>query len=596
MSDTYDFLIANARIVDGTGAPGFSGGIGIVGERIAAVGDVRGDAAKVIDATGLVLCPGFIDPHSHADSSILVCPGADNLVMQGVTTFVGGNCGLSLAPVLDAQRFRESLEQQWGVDFDVTWRTFAEWLRAVEDRGLAPNYAPLVGHNTVREAVLGDDLTRPAASDEVKEMKAHVREAMEAGAFGLSAGLDPAWTGHFADVSEIIELARVSQAYGGLFSPHTRHHQNQWPTDDPSDFGYGLYHGPTGEIFTGRYHGLLEAVEICRQAKGVRLHIAHMTPAYIIPQPHPAFLDEAAAKATLVDIVDRARDDGLDVTYNVIPWVQTVGRRLSVADSFLGPNAFLPDWLTRLGREDLAQNLKSRRFRKDVKAVVYSGRLKFGMVHPLTDPYWMDCYTILECGTSEHVGRTLGDIAREREPHHMIEAVYVEALEALFDMIVEDPNATWALTIDKREYGALPVFLKHPAGTPCSDVQAYPLAGKPGDALYGYGEAPIAFGLYPHYLRRFVRETGLLSLEEAIMKATSVPAHEVLGIDDRGVIREGAYADIVVFDPETISETGDFVHPNRPPAGIEQVLVNGTIVWDGKAHSGAQPGKVLRRR
>jgi N-acyl-D-amino-acid deacylase len=131
---------------------------------------------------------------------------------------------------------------------------------------------------------------------------------------------------------------------------------------------------------------------------------------------------------------------------------------------------------------------------------------------------------------------------------------------------------------------------------PCSDVQAYPLAGEPGEALYGYGEAPIAFGLYPHYLREFVRETGVLGLEEAIKKATSVPARQLLGLTDRGVIEEGAFADVVLLDPRTVSETGDFLHPNQPPAGIQLVLVNGTPVWDGKAHSGARPGRVLRRQ
>jgi N-acyl-D-amino-acid deacylase len=594
MSSNYDLLIDNALVVDGSGAPAFRGAIGVVGERIAAVGQLRGTARRAIDAGGGVVCPGFIDPHSHADSSILTCPTANNLVMQGVTTFVGGNCGQSLAPVADPNRFRETLSK-WGIELEVEWRTFGEWLSAVEREALSLNMAPLVGHNTVREAVMGHDRMRPALPFEVDRMESHLREAMESGAYGLSAGFDAAWSGHFADVSEVVALAKVVLEYGGLFAPHTRHHQNQWPADSPNDVGYGVYHGPTGEIITGRYHGLLEAVEIAKLAGGVRLQIAHLTPAYIIPQPHPALLDEAAARATLIDIVDRASDAGLDVTFSVIPWAQTVGRRVPIANAFLGPHAFLPGWLVGLEPSELAARLTETGFRERLRGLVTSGKFKFGMIHPLTDPYWMDCYTILECRLAGCSGRTLGEIVREREPNHVTRAVYDESLETLFDILAEDPDATWALTMDKREAGALPTFLRHPAAMPCSDVQAFAGTGEPSEALFGYGGAPIAYGLFPHYVKHFVRETGVLSLEEAIMKATSVPARRLLGLNDRGIIREGAYADLVVIDPETIGERGDFLNPALPPAGIHHVIVNGTPVWNGLSHTGSRPGRVLRR-
>jgi len=594
MSTKYDLLIENASIIDGSGAPEFRGAVGVVGERIAAVGHIRGPARRTINAGGRVVCPGFIDPHSHADSSILACPTADNLVMQGVTTFVGGNCGQSLAPVADLLRFRETLSK-WGIELEVEWRTFSEWLSAVEREGLSLNMAPLVGHNTIREAAMGDDCMRPALPVEVDCMKSHLREAMESGAFGLSAGFDAAWSGHFADVPEVVALARVVREYDGLFAPHTRHHQNQWPADSPDDIGYGIYHGPTGEIITGRYHGLLEAVEIARLAGGVRLQIAHLTPAYIIPQPHPALLDEAAAKATLIDIVDRASDTGLDVSFSVIPWAQTVGRRVPIASAFLGPHAFLPEWLPGLERSELAARLTETGFRDRLRGHITSGKFKFGMIHPLTDPYWMDCYTILECGLAGCSGRTLGEIVREREPDHIMRAVYDESFETLFDILAEDPDATWALTMDKREAGALPTFLRHPSAMPCSDVQAHAGTVAPTEALFGYGGAPIAYGLFPHYLKHFVREIAVLTLEEAIMKATSVPARRLLGLTDRGIVTEGAYADLVILDRETVGERGDFLNPALPPAGVHHVIVNGTPVWNGLSHTGSRPGRVLRR-
>ena len=594
MPQSYDILIKNATIIDGTGSPAFKGSVGIVGTKIVAVGDFRGDAARVIDGSGLVTCPGFVDPHSHADISILQYPLAENLVMQGITTFVGGNCGISLAPIKDP-KYVAGRMGWFGVDLDLDWRTFDEWLSRVEAVGLSLNYVPLASHGTVRGAVMGEDFRRKATPDEVQEMKSLVDEAMQSGAFGMAAAFDAAVPGHFADVDEeIVELAKVAQLYGGLFTPHTRHHQNQWPADDPSEFGYGLFHAPIGDIIAGRYHGLLEAIEISRKANGIRLHIAHLTPAYIIPQPHPDFLDEAVAKATLEEIIDKPRQEGLDVTYNVIAWSQSIGRQVPMLESFFSSQLLLPEWLKALSEQEFIARLKTQTFRDRVKGVVFSGKFKFGMVHPLTDPYWMDCYEVLRCKHKAYEGRTIGEIARERKPHNIIEAVYEASIEAVFDLLAEDPDTTWALTIDKREYGALPVFLKHPSGMPCTDVAAFTARPSPKQGMYGTGVPPIAYGLYPHYIGTFVKEKGVLSLEEAIRKATFVPAQEVLGLEDRGVIMEGAYADILLFDFERIKEGGDFLEPSRPPEGIEHVLVNGTVVYEKMVHTGERPGRVLR--
>ena len=477
---------------------------------------------------------------------------------------------------------------------EYAWRTFAEWLSRVEEVEPSVNYAPLVGHNTIREAVMGEDSRRRASPDEIERMKECLSEAMGSGAFGLSTGLDAAMSAHFADAGEIIDLAKVAQEYGGYFAPHTRHHQNQWPADGPDEYGYGVFHAPTGEIIAGRYHGLLEAIETSRLANRIRLHIAHLTLGYIIPQPHPEFLDEAAARATLYEVIDKATDQGLDVTYDVIAWAQSIGCQVPILESFFGSALVLPEWLGALGKKGFAEKLKSRVFRGKVKELVYSGRFKFGMIHPLTDPYWMDCYKILVCKNGEYEGQTIGEIARERQPDHIIRAVYDESIEVVLDVLVEDPGATWALIIDKREHGALPVFLKHDAGMPCTDVMAFTATPSSDMSMYFGGVPPIAYGLYPHYIRRFVREKRVLSLEEAIRKATSVPAQQLLGLEDRGVIRPGAHADIVLFDFERIREGDDFLEPARPPEGIEYVLVNGTLVYDGMGHTGERPGKVLK--
>jgi N-acyl-D-amino-acid deacylase len=425
-------------------------------------------------------------------------------------------------------------------------------------------------------------------------MKELVDEAMRSGAFGLSAGLDY-WPGDFADANELVELAKVVQGYGGFFTPHTRHHLNRWPADDSQEFGYATFQGPVGEVMVGRYHGLLEAVEISKKANGIKLHIAHITPAYIVPQPHPEFLDEALAKATLVDIVDKARDEGLEVTFNVIAWDQSVSYLEPVVEIFYNSRLNLPDWMTGLERDEFIEKLKEREFRKNVKMVMNSGKFKIGGIVPLSDPYWMDCFKIIRCKNRINEGKTIGDIARSRIVDNIIKVVYEESLEVLFDLLVEDPKVMWAEFIDKREYGVLPVFLKHPAGMPCTDTIYFPFFPDESEGTMNWGIPPIAYGMYPYYINQFVKETGVLSLEEAIMKATFMPAQEVLGLKDRGVIEQGAYADIVVFDLARIKEGGDFWEPTRPPEGIEYVLVNGTIVCSQGKHTGSRAGKVLRR-
>jgi N-acyl-D-amino-acid deacylase len=200
---------------------------------------------------------------------------------------------------------------------------------------------------------------------------------------------------------------------------------------------------------------------------------------------------------------------------------------------------------------------------------------------------------VLECRPPGFAGRTIGEIARERSPEDIARAVYVESVETVFDILAQDPEATWALIADKRELGVLDTFLRHPNAMPMSDVQALP----PGDqarGLFIYGVSPTAYGVFPQYLRRYVREKPVLSLEEAVRRITSLPAG-LLGIADRGTIRAGAYADLVLFDFPRLQEGTDYLRPAQPPAGIVRVLVNGKSVWQDRRHTGEKPGRLLRR-
>lgn len=575
MPNKYDILIKDVSIIDGTGKPGYAGSIGVRGDKIAAIGALQGNAGKTIEGKGLVACPGFIDAHSHADLSILNDPYTDNLIRQGITTFCGGHCGASLAP------------SQPDAQAAINLGTFGDFLDRVQQSGLTPNYIPLVGHNAIRQVVLGKYYARKASSAEIDAMKNILREALESGCFGMSVGLDGGMPGHFADIEELVALVKIVKEYGGIFAPHTRHHQNQWPAQEPGESAYGIFDAPAGEIITGRYHGLLEAVEISRLAGNARLHIAHMTPAYIVPQPHPAFLDEALAKATIADIIESAEAAGLDISYNVIPSESSIGGRQPIIGMFFDNAQNRPKWLRDLDAASFALNLKCETFRAKVKTLMLSGKIKVFMVHPLTDPYWMDSYLILDCRNKAYEGKTLWQIAREREPTCTIKAVYDGAYDALFNILAEDPAATWTLVKDKREYGAFHVFLSDRRGIPCTDYFV-------AEPVNNYGASPALCNMFPMYLQAMVKEKKLLSLEEAIRKITSFPATRLFGLNDRGVLRKNACADIVVMDFENLKPHNDFRNPQKPADGIKYVIINGRLACDNGLLTRVKNGKILQ--
>jgi len=588
MSIAYDIIIKNATIIDGSGRPGYKGDLAIAGERIAALGKVRGNTKLALDGTRLVVCPGFIDAHSHADCTILQFPGAANLIRQGITTFAGGHCGITLAPVKSERYIKKDIKQSFGVDPEIAWRSFGEFLGCVEKRKIAPNYIPLAGHHALRAAVLGMNYNRPSTAGELKEIKNHLKEALNSGCFGLSVGLDGGTPGHFAGIDELVALVKIVKQYNGIFAPHTRHHQNQWPASKPGESAYGIFNAPPGEIIAGRYHGLIEALEITKLAGNPRLHISHMTPAYLVPQPHPLWLDEALAHATLESIIDRPAAEGMDISYNVIPSEHSVGFESSILNVFFAQSLNLPRWLKRMRPREFAARLKSGDFRNKVRCLIYSGKLKFQMIHPITDPYWMDCYEVLRCRRRAYVGKTIWQIAKQRQPDHTIDAVYTESINVLFDIIAHDPDATWALIKDKRESGCLPVFLQHPRGIPCSDVHA-----KPGDSPVA---SPTEYNIFPMFLQKMVKEKHVLSLETAIHKITSFPAKRVFGLSDRGILKPGAFSDIVLLDFEKLKVYDDFRRPTKSPAGIRCVIINGHIACKNGVLSADRRGKVLRKQ
>ncbi|MBS7620008.1 amidohydrolase family protein [Candidatus Bathyarchaeota archaeon] len=586
MVEEFDIIIKNASIIDGSGGAPFKGAVAIRGERIESVGEkVRGDAGVIIDAEGLSVAPGFIDVHNHGDASIFYYPKAESFVRQGITTFVGGNCGSSPGPYgeyLDIGYFlydiftdlslamyypdrlveRDKLNERhfevfgWRID----WHTLGEFCKRVESVGISANYIPLVGHGEIRTLVMGRDYRRRATRSETKKMQEHVRTAMEEGICGISVGRDYE-PGYYADLEELVACAKVAAEYGGIYTSHslrTGLRRERKPGDAPPP----------------KINGILEAIEVGRRCK-MSVEISHLSPLYDVYPTGSEIMSEASVKATL-KAIDDARSEGLDVNFDVIPHHLTGG---IYASPWLA--GLLLPWVRLVGsREGLAKALKMKDFRDEVRNIIMSG--KWYGLNPNLNPSWAHLPNIVECRVEEFVGKTIAQVG---------ESMKVDGLEALMEVLSLDPD-TKAVLKGEDDSTKL-TFYKHPEmmigiDTFCMDDK-WECRNPPW-----YVPNENTYGGFPRYFRRAVKETNTLTLNEAIRKVTSLPARK-FKIKERGLLKEGFYADIVVFNPATITDKGDQIEPRKYPEGIEYVIVNGVIVVNKSVHTGAKPGKVLYR-
>jgi N-acyl-D-amino-acid deacylase len=543
----YDIVLANGRILDGCGNPWFLGDLAIHGGRVAGiapVGTLRGK--QTIDIAGRFVAPGFIDIHTHSDLSILVNRRAESAVRQGVTTQVIGNCGMSPAPVNKA--YLTDMRQYWGPvsdQLEVTWewRTFNEYLKAIQYGGLAINIASLAGHAALRMAVMGLEARSPVPS-ELEQMKVLLAEAMEAGTFGLSTGLvyPP---GCFASTDEIISLCEVVARHHGLYASHIR-----------------------GERET-ILDAVAEAIRIGREA-GIPVQISHNAPKFGAPH-------DATANLRLVD---KARLRGQDVTVD------------NDVHTDLAPTLVdgLPQHIQNQPIAEILTLLRDPETRQKIREeIILDNKPAFGPVGLLKHGQWQRITILHAPCTPEVIGRNLAAIARQRGR---------DPFDAYFDLILENGNEVDAI-FDYIDEANIRLLLKHPAVMICSDGEAL--------APYGFLNdpppySPCSYGEFPGVLERYVRDEPVLTLQEAIRKMTSFPAQR-LGLMDRGVLCPGAWADIVVFDLDRIHDraTNLYPHsypfenyPHRYPEGINYVFVNGVMVVNGDLHTGALPGNVLR--
>ena len=524
-----DVIIKNGKIADGSGNPWFRADLGVQDGKIACIGRLDGEAAKeTIDADGCVVAPGFIDIHCHSDAVVFARPREQGKILQGVTTEVVGNCGSSAAPTNEAtisslKKYLAPLFGSFPLAWD--WESVKEYLNRVEENQIVSNVVTLVGHGTVRVAVMDFDNRSPTAA-ELKQMQELVGEALDEGAFGLSSGLiyPP---GLFSQTPEMIALCEIVAQKGGFYATHIR--------------------GESDGVETA----VAEAIEVAKKT-GVALEISHHKAA--------GRSNWGKTEQTLA-MIDAARADGIDVTCDVYPYI--------ASSTSLG--TLLPPWMHEGGIGALLERLQRPEIQARVKREFMTGLP--GWENYPAAAGWNGIMVSYCENHAEYEGKTLQEIADVNQ---------LDGADALFKVLLE-AKANALMNVFSMDESDVKRILQHPASMVASD--AIPSAGKPH---------PRFFGTFPRVLSKYVRDEKVISLEEGIRKMTALPAQR-LGIRDRGRIGEGMWADIVVFDPDTICDKAVFAEPRQYPDGIKHVLVNGRVVVRQAKFNGTTAGKVLRK-
>ena len=528
----YDVLIRGGRVLDGTGAQWFRADVALVDEMIVAMGDLQGRLADtIVDADDKFVTPGFVEEHSHADTAFFVDPLGQSAIRQGMTTMAVGLCGYSAAPLTarQSESYRHTATTLAFEGLEWSWQSMGEYLDALRAARPSVNVLSFVGHIPVRMDAMGE-ANRPADADERAAMRAMVEQALEEGARGFTTGLTEA-TSVFADTEEIIELARALRPHGWAYHAHMRNY------------------GPR------LLESIQESIRIAETA-GVPLVISLM---------YPSGRDNWGKSAASIELVEEARDRGLDVGFDVTPWLR----------GGAGIGQIFPPWVREGGTRETVRRLRDDDVRLRLADDLEQGGDWDGWLRPEWDE-WLVC-RVRRDEHKRYLGQSIAQIAAERG---------LPPAEAALALYIEEDGQYWIAPQNKCD-DDVDRLLRHPLGVPIAD--GFALA--PEGAL-AYRDRPNSYGTFPRVLGRYVRERGLLRWEEAVQKLTSIPAQR-LGLWDRGLLRPGMKGDVVVFDPETVIERADYGHPQEYPLGIEWVLVNGqpTITPDG--HTGAQQGEVL---
>jgi len=530
----FDVLITNGRIVDGTGAPWFRGDVGIIGDRIAEIGQLAGrDARSRIDASNLVVSPGFIDMLGQSEFNVLADPRAASKITQGITTEITGE-GASIAPLNDALvKSAQPTYDRFKVVLD--FRTLTEYFARLERNRPALNLGTFVGAGGVRAYVLGNGQKAAGAAD-LDAMKALVEQAMQQGALGLSTSLQYV-PGRFATTDEIVELARVAKRHGGIYMSHQR--------------------SESAQIIPS-----LDEVFAVAERAGIPAEVWHLKTAY------------RANWGRMADVLkhfDAARARGLDVTANMYPYDRASN----------GLDACLPLWVREGGLEAMLARLNDPAARQRIKRDMDDSNAKD----------WENQWYGSGGGAGVMVSTVLDPALRKWEGKNLVEIgkeIGKDPRDAAMDLVIADRGETSVIISIMRE-DDVRLALAHPMISIGTDSGA-----RAEDGPFSESKShPRAWGSFPRVLGKYVREERLITLEEAVRRFTSRPAAR-LGLADRGILRPGMKADLAIFNPATIRDVSTFVDPTHYSQGVEHVLVNGRAVVSGGNITTERPGEPIR--
>ena len=531
----HDIIITGGTVIDGTGSPGVKADVAIGGTRISELCKAsEGKGAMVIDAKGMVVCPGFVDIHTHSDTYLLSCPLAESKIRQGVTTELVGNCGGSAAPLVGLARkvYAESNKSLW---VEVDWSTFDEYLLSLSALRPCVNVASLVGADTLRLGVIGAD-DRAPSDDELGEMNKLLADAMLEGAYGISSGLIYA-PGCFAKTEELISLATTAASFGGMYASHIR-----------------------GEGRT-LVDAVAEAIRIGRES-GCSVQVSH----------HKATgpRNWGLVKTTLA-MMERARTEGVDVAFDVYPYTA----------SSTALDTVLPPWARDGGKEKELERLRDPGTREAMKKEF-----------PDRETEWEN--TVAEDGWANIVMIGFKDNGNKRFENRSVQSVADELgkdpADVAFDLMLKEDLGVGAIFHEMSE-DDVKMVISHPLSMVGSDGESEAPYGPTGASP----THPRSYGTFPRAIRRYSMDMGLIPLEAMIHKMTSRPA-ERIGLKDRGVLAKGMAADVVIFDPERIRDLATFEDSHRYADGIVHVLVNGQVTIEDGQHTKERAGQVLRHK
>jgi N-acyl-D-amino-acid deacylase len=534
-----DLLIKNGTVIDGSGTPSFKSDIAVKNGKIETIGSsLMMDCETILDVSGKIVCPGFIDIHSHTDATILINTKAESKIRQGVTTEIVGNCGSSAAPL--SEMFLAEIKDDLAInsiygnrdDIGKRWMSFGEYIQHLKESLLGINLMPMIGHGTLRSSVMGLK-SGPPTPNEMRAMEDLLAKSLAEGAVGMSTGLEYV-PSSFCQTDELIKLGRVIERHNKIYTTHIRNES----------------------------HTLFPAIEeaiLTAEESGCRIEISHLK---LGGKFNWGKTDQ------LFSILEKALSRGVRLSWDQYPYIAWG----------TGLVDYVPRWVRKDGHQKLVEYLSEKSSRKKIRQEIEAS-IQMG-THAYNTAPWENVQIAMVNSPDYQfaLGKRISEIAQELD---------VDPIDCLFDLLIAEKGAvgTVVFCMDEED---IKTIIKHPQTIIASD----------GRAVADYGELskgsphPRFYGAFPRILGKYVRDEKVLSLETAIRKMTSMPA-AIMGLKNRGTLAPNMIADITIFDPETVSDIATFESPHQYSKGIEYVLISGNVIIDSGIHSNHMVGQIL---